>query len=343
MANSELTSAAPRVPLVSVSITTYNLATLLPRALDSVLAQRTTFPIEIVIGDDCSEDATVSVAHAYQERHPDIIRVLERGARSGIQRNTYETIDQCRGKFIAWLDADDYWTDPEKLAIQVQTLESDPSINVCGHFVRYVTNDGEVKRERYPSISAGRYGLEELLRHNFLPTPSVMFRNGIQRQIPPWYFDLESLSDWPFWVLAALSGDIVLLDGVMADYRLSPNSSMTSKGPLFWYRMDTEFYEHVEDVLPSKWHKLVRAEKGKRYESMAYTLRKQGNFRAARTAAFKAFSSPSPMDNCDTKTKALLASVVREMQWRLSNRLSASDQQRAFSSAEDKRGKSASW
>jgi glycosyltransferase involved in cell wall biosynthesis len=325
MAISELKSPDASSPLVSVSITTYNLANFLPMALDSALAQHTTFPIEIVIGDDCSRDATVSVARAYQARHPDVIRVLERSKNVGIQRNTYETIEQCRGKFIAWLDADDYWTDLQKLAIQVETLESDPSINVCGHFVRHVTSDGEVKRERYPSISAGRYGLEEILHHNFLATPSVMFRSGVHRQIPAWYYDLESLSDWPFWVLSALSGDIVLLDRVMADYRLSSGSSMMSRGALFWYRMDSEFYGKVESILPPKWHRLARAEKGKRYESMAYALRKQGNFTASRTAAFKAFCSPSPIDNFGTKTKALLASIVRETQWRLSNRLSASN------------------
>jgi glycosyltransferase involved in cell wall biosynthesis len=317
MASPELKSAVRPSPLVSVSITTYNMADWLPRALDSVLEQRTSFPIEIVIADDCSEDATVSIAHSYRDRHPDLIRVLQRSKNVGIQRNTYETLEQCRGKFIAWLDADDYWTDPEKLEIQAKTLESDPSINVCGHIVRHVTSGGEVKRERYPSISPGRYGLADILRRNFLATPSVMFRNGVHRQIPPWYYDFESLSDWPFWVLSALSGDIVLLDRVMADYRLSSSSSMMSRGALFWYRMDAEFYEQVESILPSKWHRLVRAEKGKRYESMAYALRKQGDFPASLEAALKAFRAPSLIDNCGSKTKALLASLVREAQWRL--------------------------
>jgi glycosyltransferase involved in cell wall biosynthesis len=324
MASPELTSAHSDAPVVSVAITTYNLAKWLPRALDSVLEQRKSFPIEIVIGDDCSGDNTVSIAHSYRDRNPDLIRVLERSKNAGIQRNTYETIEQCRGKFVAWLDADDYWTDREKLNIQVATLESDPSINVCGHIVRYVTSDGEVKR-KYPSIPPGRYGLADILHHNFLSTPSVMFRNGVHRQIPPWYFDLESLSDWPFWVLSALSGDIVLLDRVMADYRLSPGSSMMSKGPLFWYRMDAEFYERVESILPSKWHRLVRAEKGKRYESMAYALREQGDFSASREAAFKAFRSPSLMDNCGSKTKALFAALVREAQWRILDGRTASD------------------
>jgi glycosyltransferase involved in cell wall biosynthesis len=305
------------IPLVSVSITAFNAETWLARALDSVLRQQLDFPIEIVIADDCSQDSTLRIAHCYRERHPELIRVLERSRNLGIQRNTYETLNECRGKYIAWLDSDDYWTDPEKLSNQVKVLEADPTISVCSHFVRWVTPQGEVKREKYPSLPAGRVGLEEVIRHNFLPTPSVVFRNGIQRGLPPWYFELESLSDWPIWVLAALQGDAVLLDRVMADYMLAPGSSMTSRGELFWCRMDAEFYEKIESILPGRWHRLVRAEKGRRYESMAYLLRKQGDFTASRVAALKAFRSPSLLDNVGSKTKALLASIARESEWRL--------------------------
>jgi len=313
-------TVAPRgVPLVSVSITAYNRATLLPRALESVLAQRTAFPIEIVIGDDCSEDDTLRVAHAYRERHPEVIRVLERGKNAGIQRNTYENLEQCRGKYIAWLDADDYWTDPDKLAIQAAILESDPSINVCCHRVRYVTWTGDVVKQADPTLAAGRYGLEQIVRENFVRTPSVMFRNGIPRRLPEWYFELESLSDWPIWVFLALSGDLVLLDVPMADYVVTPGGSFESKGEEFQRWMDVEFYERIATVLPGKFHRMVRAEKGKRYEVIAYLLRKQRAFPASRRAALKAFFSPFPMDNLGSKSKALVASLVREAEWRLFN------------------------
>ncbi|MDP9051299.1 MAG: glycosyltransferase [Acidobacteriota bacterium] len=308
-------------PLVSVSITTYNLEKWLPRALDSVLAQRTTFPFEIVIGDDGSQDDSVKVAQSYRERHPDVIRVLVRDKNVGIQRNTYDTLAACRGKYTAWLDADDYWTDLEKLAIQVETLESDPTISMCGHFTREVTVEGQINRPRVLStLAPGRYGIDELLRHNLMTPASVMFRTGLHRQLPPWYFDLKSLSDWPLWVLATGSGDIVLLDRIMADCMLAPNSSFMSQSLVFRYQMVAQFYQHVESIVPSKWHRLVRAQKGTTFESIAYFLRQQGDFIASRKAAVKAFRSPALMDNLGSKSKALLASVVRESQWRLRGR-----------------------
>ncbi|MDP9051298.1 MAG: glycosyltransferase [Acidobacteriota bacterium] len=326
MENAQLNLDSHPTPVVSVAITAYNSAKWLPRALDSVLQQSTNFPFEIVISDDCSQDDTVQIARSYSDLHPGLLRVVERSINVGMQRNYYETFDLCRGKFIAWLDADDYWTDPQKLNIQVDILESDSTVSMCCHCVCVVTGDGQVKDGRSPSLPAGRYGVGDILHQNIVSTPSAMFRNGIQRQLPDWYFDLAPVTDWPIWVLAALSGDILLLDRVMGDYMLTPGSSHSSKGPLFAFKADARFYEHVESVLPGHWHRLVRNEKGKRYESIAYLLRKQGDFVGSRQAAFKAFSSPFLLDNFGSKSKSLLAAVIRETQWRLRGRRTAANE-----------------
>jgi glycosyltransferase involved in cell wall biosynthesis len=302
--------AADPGPLVSVSITAFNSERWLPRALDSVLRQRTNFPIEVVVGDDHSRDGTVAVARSYEERNPLPIRVLERDKNLGMQRNYYETFEQCRGKYIAWLDADDYWTDPEKLAIQVQLMESDPSVSACGHLVRHVTQEGNLAYVIPPVAPPGRYELREIVRHNFVPSPSIMFRNGIHRQLPECYFGLPGLVDWPILVLAALSGDIVLLDRMMADSALTPESAYSTKGALHTDTVDLEFCKCMEGWLPAQWSRSVRATRGKLYESMAYTLRKQGDYAGARRAAYMAWRAAAPMDNFGSKTKALLASVV---------------------------------
>jgi glycosyltransferase involved in cell wall biosynthesis len=301
---------AGSAPLVSVAITSFNSEKWLARAIDSVLLQQTGFPIEIVIGDDCSKDGTAAVARSYRDRNRRLIRVLERPENVGMQRNFYETFEQCRGKYIAWLDADDYWTDPAKLAIQTQLLESDPSISACGHYICAVSDQGEVLRERYPSLAPGRYGLKEIIRQNFLPSASIVFRNGIQRDLPAWYFDLDRLADWPLLLVAAFHGDIFLLDRLMAVYMLSADSAYMSRDSVFQDRQDVRFCEYMESYLPPQWRRLARAAKGKRYETMAYMLRKQGDFAAARRAAIEAFRAPDLMDNFFSKFKALLAAAV---------------------------------
>jgi glycosyltransferase involved in cell wall biosynthesis len=303
-------------PLVSVSMTTYNVEATLVRALDSVLMQKRTFPMEIVLGDDASTDGTLLIARAYRKRHPSIIRLIEREENVGIQRNTYDTLDRCRGRYTAWLDADDCWTDSDKLSIQVEILEANPEVNVCAHFVRWVTHDGQVQRERYPSIPAGRYGFDEVLKHNFIPGLSAVFRTGIHRDLPNWYFEIASLSDWPLWIVAALLGDVILIDKVMADYTLSTDSSFTSKGANFWYAADADFYERIEDMLPSEWHRIIRSERGKRYENLSGALREQGRFSDSRQAALKAFCSPFLRDRVSSKTKGLVGALLREWRYR---------------------------
>jgi glycosyltransferase involved in cell wall biosynthesis len=314
---SESQPVADAPPLVSVAMTAFNSEKWIARAIDSVLLQRTDFAIEIVVGDDCSADGTIAIARSYEQQNPGLIRVLERSENIGMQRNFYETFEACRGKYIAWLDADDYWTDPEKLAIQVQVLESDPSVSVCSHFVRWVTKDEQIVRERFPAIAPGRYGLAEIIRHNFVPSPTTVFRNGVQRELPPWFFDLRGLADWPILVASALSGDIVLLDRVMADYWLSSESAYTSKGHLYQDTMDMEFREQMQSMLPAKWQRHARSAKGRQYEAIAYHLGKQGDFVAAREAALKAFRSPALLDNCGSKFKTLLGATVREAKWKI--------------------------
>lgn len=300
------------LPLVSVAVTAFHSERWLPRAIDSVLQQQTAFAFEIVIGDDCSTDGTVDVMLAYQEQFPEIISALERSTRLGMQRNYFDTFEHCRGKYIAWLDADDYWTDPNKLALQVSLLQSDPTVSVCGHFVRQVKFTDEVVLERSPTMAPGRYSLDSIIRENFIPSPSIMFRNGVQRDLPPEFFDLRGIVDWPILVQSALVGDIVLLDDIMADYVLTPGSAYMSKSPLHQESLDLEFCEYMGRTLPSRWQRAVRAARGKRYEAISYHLAKAANFTEARRAALKAFRVPDLRDNAFSKSKTLMVAGVLE-------------------------------
>lgn len=300
-------ASSQSTPLVSVCMTAYNSAAWLPRAVGSVLQQRTAFPIEIVIGDDCSSDNTVDVLRPLQEQYPAIIQVLDRTEKLGMQRNYFNTFEHCRGKYIAWLDADDYWTDPDKLSAQVAVLERDSSIAACGHFVRQVTSTGDVVRKRCPALSPGRYGIADIIRENFIPSPSIMFRNGVHKSLPASFFNLSGLVDWPILLQSALVGDIVLLDGVMADYVLTPGSAYMSRGPLYQDAIDLEFYSEMRRMLPDKWDRSIRKAEGKRYEAMAYHLAKQGILSEARKAARQAFRLPDVMDNFVSKVKVVVS------------------------------------
>jgi glycosyltransferase involved in cell wall biosynthesis len=117
-------------PLVSVSIITYNQENYIRQTIDSVLEQKTNFDFEICIGNDGSTDRTSLICDEYAEKYNQKVRIFHRDRNnfpkpyihSG-RRNFIETMAACKGKYIALLDGDDYWTDPSKLQKQVEYLE----------------------------------------------------------------------------------------------------------------------------------------------------------------------------------------------------------------------------
>ena len=109
---------------VSVVIPTYNRRDTLARALDSVFAQTRT-PFEVIVVDDGSNDGTSDwVREVYPE-----VRLLEQ-ENQGVSAARNYGIREASGTWLAFLDSDDAWF-PEKLASQVQALETSPDHRLC--------------------------------------------------------------------------------------------------------------------------------------------------------------------------------------------------------------------
>ena len=141
--------------------------------------------------------------------------------------------------------------------------------------------------------------------------------------LPEWYFEMAPLADWPLWLLAARSGKVLLIDRTMADYSRTPGGAFGDRDALYCFQQEARLYERIESILPPQHHRLARQEKRKRYESMAYLLRKQGDLVGSRRATFRAFCSPSIFDSVYGKTKTLGMALIREMPWRLRGRKTA--------------------
>ncbi len=221
----------PETPLVTASLITYNHARYIEQAVKSVLAQQTNFPFELVIGEDESSDGTREIVQRLAAAHPDRIRLnlhsrasnLSYGGRPTGRHNYVTNIRSARGKYIATLDGDDYWTDPQKLQRQVDLLESRPDCAVCFSLCQYVDEDGadlgvgaDVPNPQ-PSFT-----LDDLLERRFIAsTATVMFRRGLFGDFPEWYFQCP-VGDFPMLVMNAQHGDIAFLDRVTAAYRIHP-------------------------------------------------------------------------------------------------------------------------
>ncbi len=147
-------------PLVSVKMITYNHAPYIAQAIESVLMQKTDFPFELVIGEDCSTDETRRIVFDYAERYPETIRVITSDANVGMHQNSHRTAKACQGKYIAYCEGDDYWHHPDKLQKQVDYLEQHPEYGlVCSDYDLVDTRTNTII-EAYGRAS-GKTGLHE--------------------------------------------------------------------------------------------------------------------------------------------------------------------------------------
>lgn len=130
--------------LVSVWMITYNHEKYIAQALNGVLMQETNFNFEIVIGEDFSKDNTRAIIQEYESKYPTKIRIICQESNVGVLRNAYEfTLPLCKGKYIACLEGDDYWTDPLKLQKQVDFLEANPDYSLCSHRLQCYYQDSD--------------------------------------------------------------------------------------------------------------------------------------------------------------------------------------------------------
>jgi glycosyltransferase involved in cell wall biosynthesis len=213
-------SASTAVPKVSVLMLAYNHEPFIAQALDSALAQKTDFPFEIVVGEDHSTDRTAAIIQECQLRFPEQVRLLSRPTNIGMMRNFVETYQACRGKYVALLEGDDYWTDTTKLQQQVGFLDDNPDYAICFHDVLVVGRHGRDEPWRACSLFKKKEsGLKQLIHGNYIPTCSAVVRNGLLQEFPGWLMSL-GLGDWPFLLLIAQHGKIRYLDRVMAHYRM---------------------------------------------------------------------------------------------------------------------------
>lgn len=134
---------------VSVCMITYNHEKYITQAIEGVLSQQTTFPVELIIGEDCSTDTTRKLCEHYRAIFPEKIKLLLPNKNIGIKENLLETIKQASGKYIAFCEGDDYWTDPLKLQKQVDFLETHSEYSLCCHRYKIYNQQNNTWEEDY--------------------------------------------------------------------------------------------------------------------------------------------------------------------------------------------------
>lgn len=167
---------------VSVCVVTFNHEKYIRRALDSVLMQEVNFPIEILVGDDCSTDGTQEILKQYDGVSPNLKIVLRKENLWGRpDNNSWLLRASAKGKYVITLEGDDFWLDKKKLQKQADFLDQHDDFIAVAHRCVVVGDDSEPIDEIYPECNDPEYTMDHYAS-NILPgqTATVMYRNIYQ-------------------------------------------------------------------------------------------------------------------------------------------------------------------
>lgn len=185
-------------PLVSICCITYNHESYIKNALDGFVMQKTNFPFEIVISDDCSKDETRKVIEEYKIKYPNLIRDVSPQKNLGVSKN-FSYVQQCaHGKYIAICEGDDYWTDQYKLQKQVDFMEKHPDYSVCWHRCTYFSiNSSIIVEDNCDKILKDKEGVDITLEDFFngwytQPLTTLLRRSAYDSQ---WYKQYQYYRD----------------------------------------------------------------------------------------------------------------------------------------------------
>ena len=227
--------------LVSVCMITYNHEDYIAQAIESVLMQKTTFPIELVIGEDCSTDSTAAIVKEYSHNYPEIIKARCNLQNLGMRLNGNKTRQECSGKYIAICEGDDYWTDPYKLQKQVDELKNHPECYLCFHPAIVETNFKKVKIRSNHSNLNRIFNISEVILGGgyFMPTESLVLNRKVIENLPEWFLEAP-VGDYFLQILGSMNGGALYLNEPMSVHRTNLRGNWTDrnrneKSYLDWY------------------------------------------------------------------------------------------------------------
>lgn len=220
-------------PCVSVLIQTFNHEATIAQCVESVLAQETPFPFEVIVGDDGSSDGTVQAiakAVAGDER----VRVgtfrVNLGARTGNGRiNFFRNLERSSGDYVALLSGDDYWVDPERLArhVEILTERSDLGgvfgnivINEGADYDRVFYVEGERSTPQLP-IPPTLIDRHELMVRKWIHMSAFTFRADAKARVGSSAFFKFRWGDTFIPLAVAEVGDILFEDRIVSSYRFN--------------------------------------------------------------------------------------------------------------------------
>lgn len=219
---SEFNNYAEVNPVLSVCVQTYNQVEFIRESLESILQQKTSFKFEVLIGDDNSTDGTTEICKEFATSYPDKVRLFLHNRKNNIKVddnytglfNSLYNFFSARGRYIAYCDGDDFWTDQYKLQKQVDFLESNPSVSLCYHRAILVDKSGaKMENEDFLKSSEKDFTQQDLQKALVQPVISTWCFKNVVFDIPSEI--TETINADNFWIsILGLHGEGKFLNDI---------------------------------------------------------------------------------------------------------------------------------
>lgn len=187
------------IPDISIAMLAYNHEKFIVDAIESILMQKTSYTYKIIIAEDCSTDGTRKIILEYQKKYPDKFKLILQNENVGASKNNLNLLTNLEGKYIAALEGDDYWTDPNKLQKQVDFLEANEDYVIHSGNARILSNDSSNASMVLKTTSDSVFEIDHFYKNNNIITCTVLFRN--QTIDFPDFFNKIIFGDWFLYVI----------------------------------------------------------------------------------------------------------------------------------------------
>ena len=274
-------------PTVSIFCMVYNHEKFISECLNGFLIQKCNFNFLIVIGEDCSKDDSRKIILEYVANYPGKFKLLLHDKNIGAHKNQQIVLENCKGKYIALCEGDDYWTDQLKLQKQVDFLEGNEEYKFSMGKVK-VLNDstGEIfykKSKRVDPSSNETYTLKDYLKGHFSQTSSFVFKNSIE-PFPDWINKVHAGDQSIVVLKTGLHGKIKYHNSFFSVYRshstsvskLNTNIQVNKKFILtldYWHEYLNKEYSFLFLLLKIKYFIEIKKDNVKnRYQRKFYNI-----------------------------------------------------------------------
>lgn len=236
--------------MVTIQCIAFNHEPYIRQCLEGFVMQKTNFRFEAIVHDDASTDGTATIIREYAVKYPDIIKPIFETENQYSKYGSFTPLqkimnEHTHGKYVAFCEGDDYWTDPQKLQKQVFFLETNPICTMAvSNGIGYIESlDKYVVLNSIPTIESKFLTMSEVLieKNGLIPTASMCCRREYVIDKPT-FFDEAPVGDRPLRMWCAVNGKIYYDVTPMVVYRKGSIGSFTQS-----VNTNKKYAQHIYD------------------------------------------------------------------------------------------------